>query len=487
MLKLANASGVPTFMYARISEDRIGGGLGEVRQLEDQCEIFERFGLRLAGVYVDNDISAYSGKRRPDYEAMLDGLRAGRARAVTAWHTDRLHRSPTELEEYIAVCDPGGVTTYTVKAGHLDLSTPSGRMVARQLGAVARFESEHKADRIKAKRLQAAKEGRWQGGPRPFGFEPDGVKHRKIEADEIAEGTKSVLAGVKVHTVVKGVNERGVRTTTGRLFSGPAFQDVLMRPRNAGLAVYQGEVIGKAEWKRIVSPAKWRAVVSILKDPARRSSPGNRVRWFGSGLYLCETCGRPSLRCSTVGKNTRSVYRCRSTNNQFSKGHVARDARMLDDFAERLIVHRLAQPDAIDLLRTRRDVVDVAELHAESIALREQMDELARAFADRKVSISQLTAGSEPMQKRLDDITADIAAASLADPLAGLVGVGNVADIWFGTKPDRSDGLDLDRRRAAFDALATVTVLKTGRGRPPKDGRLDPKTVRVEWKRDAAA
>jgi DNA invertase Pin-like site-specific DNA recombinase len=64
---------------------------------------------------------------------------------VLAWHTDRLHRSPKELETYIDLCEPRGVVTRTVRAGELDLATASGRMVARQLGAVARYESEQTA------------------------------------------------------------------------------------------------------------------------------------------------------------------------------------------------------------------------------------------------------------------------------------------------------------------------------------------------------
>lgn len=36
--------------------------------------------------------------------------------------------------------------TYTVKTGYLDLTTPSGRTVARQLGALARYEVEHKVE-----------------------------------------------------------------------------------------------------------------------------------------------------------------------------------------------------------------------------------------------------------------------------------------------------------------------------------------------------
>ena len=61
-------------------------------------------------------------------------MRAGELDVVVAWHTDRLHRSPRELEEYIELSERQQVDTVTVQAGELDLATASGRMLARMLG-----------------------------------------------------------------------------------------------------------------------------------------------------------------------------------------------------------------------------------------------------------------------------------------------------------------------------------------------------------------
>ncbi|MBV8995101.1 MAG: recombinase family protein [Pseudonocardiales bacterium] len=106
--QLTEGSGSPWMMYARISEDREGAGLGVERQLEDQCALFAQLGLRLTGVYADNDLSAFTGKPRPDYLAMLTDLDSGRAKVVTAWHTDRLHRTPKELETYMILPSGAG-------------------------------------------------------------------------------------------------------------------------------------------------------------------------------------------------------------------------------------------------------------------------------------------------------------------------------------------------------------------------------------------
>jgi DNA invertase Pin-like site-specific DNA recombinase len=89
-------------------------------------------------VLIDNDTSASSGKRRKAYEELLTWVGDGKVDIVIAWHNDRLHRRPDELERYIDVCQPAAVATHFAQAGPIDLTTASGRMVARQLGVMAR-------------------------------------------------------------------------------------------------------------------------------------------------------------------------------------------------------------------------------------------------------------------------------------------------------------------------------------------------------------
>ena len=43
--------------------------------------------------YEDNDLSAFSGKRRPGYEQLLADAKAGRINVIVAWHADRLTAS----------------------------------------------------------------------------------------------------------------------------------------------------------------------------------------------------------------------------------------------------------------------------------------------------------------------------------------------------------------------------------------------------------
>ena len=86
---MSNAAPRDALIYARISEDRAGAGLGVDRQERDCRTLADQLGWRVAGVLTDNDTSAYSGKPRKGYRALLEQLDSGRATGVLAWHTDR--------------------------------------------------------------------------------------------------------------------------------------------------------------------------------------------------------------------------------------------------------------------------------------------------------------------------------------------------------------------------------------------------------------
>src|SRR5680860_769955 len=92
-------------VYARISSDVSGEKLGVTRQLEDFRNLAKDRGWVIGEEYVDNDVSAYSGKPRPAYARMIADLQAGTRDAVIVYNLDRLHRRPVELEEFVALCE----------------------------------------------------------------------------------------------------------------------------------------------------------------------------------------------------------------------------------------------------------------------------------------------------------------------------------------------------------------------------------------------
>lgn len=438
-------------IYVRISRDRVGAGLGIERQEADCRELAGQLGHTVTRVYADNDISAYSGKPRPAYLELLESIGRGTVDVVLAWHTDRLHRSPTELERYITTCEERGVPTHTVKAGALDLATPSGRLVARQLGAVARYEVEHLIERQQRAKRQVAEAGRWGGGRRPYGYDADGVTVRPREARFVVEATDAIINGASLRSEAARLTEAGATTSTGRTWTPTELRRVLVRARNAGLREHRGRLLGKAEWPPLVAEEKWRAAVSILSDPARRTSFSRARRWLLTGIASCGVCGG-SLRVMLLATSHKGVpsYTC-------SVGkHVVRNASELEAMISRVIVERLKRPDIGNRMRVSAIDVDVAALRAEAGALRTRLDDLAD---DLEMDERTLTRRTRKLNERLAEVQGQLVDASRGDVVAEVAGADDVQAAW--------DALHLDRKRAIIAELATIVVHRTKKGRPP--------------------
>lgn len=437
-------------IYCRISRDRIGAGLGVERQEADCRALAARLGFLVVLVLVDNDLSAYSGKPRPGYKQLLEMIAAGDVDVVLAWHGDRLHRSISELETYIGVCEAREVPTFTATAGELDLTTATGRMHARIAGAVARHEVEHSIERQQAAKLQKAVAGKWGGGRRPYGYESDGTTVRPAEATVVVETTDAILTGSSIRALTVKLNERGLTTSTGRPWQASELRKVLLRPRNAGLREHKGAIIGKAEWPALVPEEKWRALTSILTDPARRTSHTTARRWLLSNLATCGVCGGP-LRVTLLSTTRGGVPSYTCTTGR----HVVRNAVELENYIGLVVVERLKRPDAIDLLRPKTATVDTGALYAEQAALQQRLDDLAD---DLELDERTLARRIKALRTRLDEIKAALAVAGRGNVFAGVVDAPDVAAAWA--------DLDLARRRAIVDTLMTVTVYRTPKGRP---------------------
>jgi DNA invertase Pin-like site-specific DNA recombinase len=455
-------------IYCRMSEDREGGGLGVDRQREDCERLAADLGLTVVKVYTDNDLSAYSGKPRPDYQQMLDDLRTGLYGTVIAWHTDRLHRRPSELEEYIDVCEPRNVQTRTVKAGALDLTTATGRWQARQLGAMARYEVERMIERQRRARDQKVQRGEWSGGPRPYGWEADGITPITEEIAVIREAAEAVLAGASVRALAADLNDRGLRTSTGAVWDGSSLVRMLKRPRNAGILQHRGEEAGPSKWDAAIDEPTWRSLRAVLDDPSRIPSASNVRKHLGSGLYLCGVCGE-ALTSFSKGGGKPAKYKCRKNNC------VLRDLVLLDEWVQAYLLRRVKAPDAAELFAGREeDGVDVKAAQVELKAAREKLDELAAAFGAGEIDMQEWRVARSGARARKERAEALLASAVKVNPVAGLVGADDVEAYWA--------GLDLARQRAAVDWAMTVRVLPARIGRQPGGAYWDADAVRIEWK-----
>jgi site-specific DNA recombinase len=459
-------------IYARMSADREGRELGVARQEEDCAALAQREHWDVVDVYVENDASAStsSTKPRPLYAEMLRRAAAGEYDVIVAYSNSRLTRRPREFEDLIELHQRHHVRFATVVSGEDNLATADGRMTARLKASIDAAEAERISERAGRAKAQAAAAGRHRGGPRPFGWEADGMTVVSEEAAALLQAARDVLAGRTLAAIVREWGAAGVVTTTGRPWTYGALRTALCRPRNAGLVSHGRpdrpglQIVGRALWPAIIPEDVWRATAAVLLDPSRRLQRGNEKRWIGSGLYRCGLCGQ-TLRAAPYGANgttRRYLYRCTASAHLTFAQHEA------DAFVLGVVRERLARPDLSALLdRPRGDRSDV--LHGEKESLLARLAAFEADYAAGRVTGAQLANATRTVQVDVDRVDRELVAQVGGGALAGIVAAPDPVAA-FGASP-------LDTQRAILDALMTVTIGPAGRGQKPGAER-----VHIEWK-----
>jgi site-specific DNA recombinase len=499
---LAPVVDVDAVVYVRISRDRddgAGATLGVKRQEFECREYAERsLGWNVTRVYVDNDKSAKAGSDRPAFNDLMDDLRAGRIRRLIAWHMDRVARNDKDFAAWMEVCKRLGVVVRMKTSGDVDLTTASGRWMARQLAGAAIYESEHRSERLVAKHDELARDGKPSGGRRRYGYNLD----MTVRADEqavILDCARRLLASESLGSVVRRLNAKRIPTSTltdyrakrdAGLLSADAVErgepsghwhpetlrGILRSPHIAGHRSHDGDVSKRDAWPPLVDDETWHSLQMLWKSNAETHTElvgdySTARRWLLPGITRCAVCGG-AMQNAWAGKTPsqpqrRRNYRCRD------RHCVTRNAEALDLYVTEAVVAVLetvditglmaddVEPDSIDGLRARAAEV---EAQLDSIADRLLAETLTDGMAHR------LTVKAEAEQAELVEAIAKAEAEAREDkrrPLRLLDGVigPEARTIW--------ETLPLDRQRALIDLLLDVRVTKAEK----RGARIGPDAV----------
>jgi DNA invertase Pin-like site-specific DNA recombinase len=322
-------------IYCRISGPN---DQATARQAEDCRGLVAERGWDVVGTFTDEGRSAFTGAPRPAYDSLLEAVAAGLVDVVVAWHLDRLHRRPEELEPFLDRLERLGVSVATVVSGDVLVGTPAGRLHARVGVAVAAHELDLRRERVRRAELQAAQLGFGPAGGRSFGYRRLPDKSMEVVPGEgavIREMAERVIGGETAGAIARDLNRRGA---AGR-WSAQQMRKLLVRPMLAGWTSVDTKRVAPGRWPALVSEEEHAALVDLLR--VRAVTRPTTCLVTGS-LIRCGRCG------ATLGRFRprpgRVAYACRGA--PLGCGRLSIRAPLVDEPLTERLLRRLDDPEA---------------------------------------------------------------------------------------------------------------------------------------------
>ncbi|MFB7671632.1 recombinase family protein [Kitasatospora purpeofusca] len=436
------------FLYARNSR---GGKSVTAQMIENRRECEDR-GWVNAGEFTDANRSAsrYAKRKREDFDALVERVRAGEADVIITFESSRLQR---DLEVYVQIrrlcietktlwCYGGYVYDMTIARD-------------RQRTADDAVRSEAELDNIRERNLRTVRQN--AASMRPHGRILTGYARRydpttgelvaqvpdEYWAPIIQRIFRDFASGMSTGRIARQLNAEGIRTSTGRHWRDTGIGTLLRRPSYAGLRVHQGEVIGEATWDAIIDEATWQATQAILADPSRQAMPSTDAAHLLVGIGRCGVCPG-TLRCcpSTNGAN---IYQCRL-------GFCAAiQAAVLEAYVEERLLRWLALPTSAAAFMDPAHDAEAEKAIALVATLKAELEQARTAAREGTLSVGSLIAVESGILPRLAQAQAAVSAHTAASPLLlGLLGQDDVDERW--------NGLVLEQKRAVLRETTTLTL-----------------------------
>ena len=227
-------------IYARYSSDgqREASIEGQLRDCKDYAE---RNGITVVDTYIDR---AYSAKTddRPEFQRMVQDSARKIFDAVLVWKLDRFARNRYDAVYYKRQLEKNGVHLVSVMEPISD--GPEGIMVESLLIGMAEYYSAELAIKVARGERENALKCKYNGGVVPLGYvigKEDRLYHIDPETAPIVQEIFTRYAdGEPAEKIASSLNERGLRTRTGKPFVKNSFFQIFKNRRYIGGVQLQG-------------------------------------------------------------------------------------------------------------------------------------------------------------------------------------------------------------------------------------------------------
>jgi DNA invertase Pin-like site-specific DNA recombinase len=440
-------------IYARRSKDLELAGKNVASQVRDMTALAASKGddnITEDRIHVDNDVSAsrFARKQRTAWKELVAQIEAGSVRRIYTLWLNRLLRLPMELEHLINLALAGKFESIITESITLDLRTPEGQMMARQMAGHADMEVQQLSHRIKRKMDENRREGKATHGVVSFGWlgtrhghkDDAGLIHHEVEAALIREAAQQVLAGRTLSAIARewtaaGVDQpmqlhkwvkagsNGERPTPNWMPNH--IQRVLTLPRNAGYQTHEGAVVGQP-WSPILDADTYAQLVAHFERRKYGARSARSSEW--TGFVRCggtkddgSVCGATMLY--TPAKNNRpSAFKCAAIVGRDACGHNGVSGHHVERLAHDWLV-QLLDDETMRTLSTD-DEADTAQLFARLQQLNQLQVELDEDRGSGAMPREAYNRASKANQREVEAVSRELASTSVRNAMTPYLGRG---------------------------------------------------------------
>ena len=189
------------YIYTRVSTSMQVDGYSLDAQKDKLRKYAEYQEMSIVGEYSDEGKSGKSVEGRPQFKQMLSDIEKGKDDVdyVLVFKLSRFGRNAADILSSLQKMQDYGVNLICVEDG-IDSSKDAGKLMISVLSAVAEIERENILVQTMEGRRQKAREGRWNGGFAPYGYQL--VNGELIIAEDEAE-------------IIRIIYDKFVNTTMG--------------------------------------------------------------------------------------------------------------------------------------------------------------------------------------------------------------------------------------------------------------------------------
>lgn len=294
-------------IYLRVSSHtQLSDGFGIQTQRESGEKLSSSLGLEPL-IWNEGDASSFSDEldNRPVIVDLLDAVDRGEVKHLYVFNTDRLSRNQKTWGFIRYKLQQSNVLLYTGNnPSPIDLSDITQDLLLGILGEISSYDNKLRRKRLTLGKVKRVKEGGWQGGPPPYGYQNiDGyLKPHPYERKWVKRIFEEYLDGKSTSEIQSMLLENGVRTRRNNpTWSLGSIRQLLINTHYGGSYNYtdkdSGEII-VCYCDSLVSKNLYHGVKKLFgersyKAKGRIKEGQQKHDYLVKDYLMCKHCGSP--------------------------------------------------------------------------------------------------------------------------------------------------------------------------------------------------